>query len=118
MAARDWNVRLGAVAELDFANILRWTAERFGIRQATLYRDTLRQAIADLLRDGPNVAGSKARNEIMRNLRTLHVARHGRRGRHFLAYRAKGRRIEIIRILHDSVDLVRHLPASEDDAGS
>jgi hypothetical protein len=35
----------------------------------------------------PDVAGSKARDEIMRGLRILHGARHGRRGRHFLLYR-------------------------------
>ena len=35
------------------------------------------------LRTVRNVAGSKARDEIMPGLRTLHVARRGRRGRHF-----------------------------------
>ncbi len=32
MIARQWRVRLGAVAELDFANILKWTTENFGAR--------------------------------------------------------------------------------------
>ena len=30
MAERKWRVRLGAAAELDFANILKWTTENFG----------------------------------------------------------------------------------------
>jgi toxin ParE1/3/4 len=39
------------------------------------------------------------------------VARHGRRGRHFLSYRiVKGRIIEIGRILRDRMDLQLHLP--------
>ena len=84
MVDRRWRVRLGAAAELDVANILKWTTENFGVRQSRVYRDTIVQAIGELA-DGPDVAGSKARDEIMPGLRTLHVARHGRRGRHFLA---------------------------------
>jgi toxin ParE1/3/4 len=110
----QWRVRLGAVAELDFANILKWATENFGARQAAIYRDTLLRAIGELA-NGPDVAGSKARDEIMSGLRTLHVARRGRRGRHFLLYRAgEGRIIEIGRILHDQMDLQRHLPFPPD----
>ncbi|WP_315811442.1 type II toxin-antitoxin system RelE/ParE family toxin [Bradyrhizobium sp. SZCCHNR2028] len=105
-----WRVRLSAVAELDFANILKWTVENFGRRQAEVYRDTLLRAIGELAY-GPDVAGSRARDEIMHGVRTLHVARHGRAGRHLLLYRVGGRGIiEIGRILHDRMDLPRHSP--------
>ena len=108
MAERRWRVRLGAAAELDFANILKWTAENFGARQSRVYRDTLVQAIGELA-DGPDVAGSKARDEILPGLRTVHIARRGRRGSHFLMYRAAPERtIEIVRILHDRMDLELH----------
>jgi len=106
---RAWRVWLGAAAEIDFANILKWTAENFGPSQAGIYRDTLLQTI-DELAEGPEIVGSKARDEIMRGLRTLHVARHGRRGRHFLMYRVKKETIEVVRILHDAMELGRHLP--------
>lgn len=109
MAERRWRVRLGATAEIDFANILKWTTENFGARQSRIYRDTLIQAIGELA-DGPDVAGSKARDEIMAGLRTLHIARRSRRGSHFLMYRAMpNRTIEIVRILHDRMDLQRHV---------
>lgn len=105
-----WRIRLGAAAEVDFANIVTWTAQEFGARQAGLYRETLVNALAELGR-GPEVAGSMARDEIASGLRSLHVARRGRRGRHFILYRvAPGRLIEIVRILHDSMDTRRHLP--------
>jgi len=111
MAGPEWRVRLGAAAELDFANILKWTTENFGSRQALIYRDTLVQAIRELV-EGPDIARSRARDEIMPGLRTLHVARRGRRGRHFLMYRvAAERTIEIVRILHDTMDLERHVPS-------
>jgi toxin ParE1/3/4 len=110
MIERRARVRLGAVAEVDFANILKWTSENFGTRQARIYRDTLLRAIAELGRR-PNVAGSKARDEIMPGLRTLHVARHGRRGGHVLLYRVvDGWGIEIGRMFHEQMDLPRHLP--------
>jgi toxin ParE1/3/4 len=70
MAAPTWRVRFGAAAELDFANIVKWTAENFGARQSRIYRDTLIRAIREL-GEGPDVIGSKARNEIRRS---SHVA--------------------------------------------
>jgi toxin ParE1/3/4 len=117
MIEQTRRVRLGAVAELDFANILKWTTENFGARQSRIYRDTLVRAIGELA-NGPDVAGSKARDEIRPGLRTLHVARHGRRGRHLLLYRiVNGRIVEIGRILHDQMDLQRHLPFPTDEDG-
>jgi len=116
MAERRWRVRLGAAAELDFANILKWTAENFGARQSRACRDTLLQAIGELA-DGPNAVGAKARDEIMAGLRTLHVARRGRRGSHFLMCRAAPNgAIEIVRILHDRMDLRRHAPSALDES--
>jgi toxin ParE1/3/4 len=117
MVERKWRIRLGAAAELDFANILKWTSENFGASQSRRYQDALVRAIGDLSY-GPEVPGAKRRDEIMRGLRTLYVARHGRRGRHFILYReAPGRIIEIARILHDSMDMQRHLPATDDEDG-
>jgi len=111
MAERKWRVRLGAAAEVDFANILRWTTENFGARQSRVYRDILVQTIAEL------ADGSRARDEIMAGLRTLHVARRGRRGSHFLMYRvAPKSTIEIVRILHDRMDLWRHVPSGPDES--
>jgi toxin ParE1/3/4 len=114
MTKRRWRVRLGAQAELDFANILQWTATNFGARQTRLYRDVLMRAISELAK-GPDVAGAKERDDILPGLHTLHVARHGRRGRHLLLYRIGDRTIEIARILHDSMDLRRHVPVSSED---
>jgi toxin ParE1/3/4 len=114
MGEQKWRVRLSAAAELDFANILKWTTENFGARQTRIYRDTLVRAIGELA-NGPDVVGSKQRDEIMAGLRTFHIARHGQRGSHFLLYRiVEGRIIEIGRILHDRMDIQRHLPFPRD----
>jgi toxin ParE1/3/4 len=116
MAKPTWRVRPGAAAEVAFANILKWTAENFGTRQARAYRDALLQAVAELA-EGPDIVGSKPRDEILRGLRTIHIARRGRRGRHLLMYRAKDQTIEIVRILHDAMELDRHLPSVAGGSG-
>jgi plasmid stabilization system protein ParE len=48
MVEQKWRVRLSAAAELDFAYILKWTADNFGALQARIYRDALDQAIDEL----------------------------------------------------------------------
>jgi toxin ParE1/3/4 len=116
MVERRWRIRLSAAAEVDFANIVKWTTENFGPKQSRVYRDTLVQAIGELA-NRPDVAGSRARDEIMAGLRTLHVTRRGRRGSHFLMYRvASDSTIEIVRILHDGMDLQRHIPSAPDES--
>ena len=113
--ARPWTVRLTAAAEADFQGILRWTLEQFGEAQARIYAQTLSAALESLAA-GPKVIGAKARSDIARGLFTLHVARHGRKGRHFVMFRIgddQDRKvIEVLRLLHDSMDLPRHLPPS------
>jgi toxin ParE1/3/4 len=74
----------------------------------------------EALAGGPNVIGAKARDDIGKGILTLHVARQGRKGRHFVVFRIghdKGREvIEVLRLLHDAMDLPRHLPPV-DEAG-
>ncbi len=110
--ARAWNVRLTAAAEADFEGILRWTIEHFGEAQALVYAETLSMAL-EALTAGPTAIGVKPRDDIIKGLFSLHVARAGRRGRHFVMFRiAKeqdGGVIEVLRVLHDSMDLPRHL---------
>ena len=116
MGVKRWTVRLSAAAEADYRQILRWTAENFGLPQAKVYADTLSSALT-ALSAGPAIIGAKARNEIGTHIWTLHVARNGRKGRHFVMFRAGGLReqnvIDVLRLLHDSMDLERHLPPAE-----
>jgi toxin ParE1/3/4 len=108
-----WTLRIAGAAEADFEAIIAWTLEQFGDAQAAIYAETLSSAV-QLLVAGPAQPGVKARPEIGRSLFTLHVARNGRRGRHFVLFRVAAdpvhRQIDVLRILHDSMDLGRHLP--------
>lgn len=117
-AGRRWRVRLTAAAESDFRNILIWTSEQFGPAQARIYGETLTRAI-QALTAGPHVAGSRRRDEIAEGLMTLHVARRGRKGRHLVLYRVGDvegpATIDVLRLLHDAMDLVRHVGVAKDD---
>ncbi len=105
-----WTIRLAIRAEQDFFEIVQWTADSFGPQQAAAYAETLSLAIGDLAK-GPDILGAKRRDEIGNGILTLHVARQGRKGRHFVVFRiSDATTIDVLRLLHDSMDLARHLP--------
>ncbi|MGO4842826.1 type II toxin-antitoxin system RelE/ParE family toxin, partial [Rhizobiaceae sp. 2RAB30] len=79
MPRQRWRVRLSAAAERDVVGIVLWTAERFGVEQARRYRATILAALREL-DDGPDARGTRDRAELGLNVRSLHVARGGRRG--------------------------------------
>jgi toxin ParE1/3/4 len=113
VTAAVWTVRLSATASVDFEDILGWTARRFGADQALAYAETLAHALAALT-EGPDIIGARMRDDIGANLRTLHVASNERRRRHIILFRvdseADRRFIDVLRILHDAMDLTRHIP--------
>lgn len=104
-----WTVNLTPDAERDSASILRWTWREFGRQQAQTYRITLRKAL-EALESGPNTIGVKKRDDIVPGILSLHVARDGRKGRHFILFRiAEPHTIDVLRLLHDSMDFAAHL---------
>jgi len=113
-------VRLTRAAEDDFAGILRWTAENFGKAQARTYARTLNGTLTELTQ-GTDTVGCRLREDIGPGFHTLHVAHKGRKGRHFVVFRvdAATKVIDVLRLLHDSMDLPRHLaPAPSADKAS
>lgn len=112
---RLWPVRLAAAADGDYHKILAWTVERFGPDQMRVYEETLILAL-DSLSAGPTTPGAKPAVDLPHGLFTLHVARSRRKGRHLIVFRVRrdddGEWIEVARILHDAMDIARHLPSS------
>jgi toxin ParE1/3/4 len=108
-----WALRLSAATEIDFRDIMRWTAAQFGEARARTYAATISAALEALAKEGPVVVGAKPRDDIFKGLMALHVARDGRKGRHVVLVRVaraeKEPTVEVVRILHDAMDLVRHL---------
>jgi len=120
-------LRLSAAAQDDIADVLTWTARRFGTRARVRYAALLATALADLAAD-PARPASAARPELGPGVRSYHL-RHSRkrvpsddapvgRPRHVVLYRTDpAGTVEVGRILHDAMELERHLPfpRSEDD---
>lgn len=113
--SKPWRLRLADRVELDLQDIVVWTAEKFGPRQADDYIETVTQAI-EALRDGPSILGARVRDDIGPGIHTLHVARRGRKGRHFVVFKVAGAQtLDILRLLHDSMDLAKHQPLNHDN---
>jgi toxin ParE1/3/4 len=113
-------VIISQAAERDIESILVWSHERFGEQARLRYEAILCQAIVDVAED-PDRVGCHLRPEIAANARTYHHW-HSRsrvlatklrvsKPRHLLLIRVcDDGRIEIGRVLHDSMDLDRYLP--------
>jgi toxin ParE1/3/4 len=105
-----WTVRLADQAAQDVEDILDWTLEQFGPLQLASYTDVINDAL-EALNEGPQLIDVRRHPELGDGVASLHVARQGRKGRHLLVFRVQDQEclIEVLRILHDSMDLQRHL---------
>jgi toxin ParE1/3/4 len=104
----------------DIESILIFTDAQFGERARLRYEALLVRAIIDVA-DEPDRVGSSSRPEIATFVRSYHLDYSRKRvtdktgrvkqPRHFLSYRARtDGTIEILRVLHDTMDLARHNP--------
>jgi len=100
-------VRFHPRAEDDIADVLAYTLERFGLQQYQRYEQIIEEALVRVARrpDIGRVVGGRA------GLFLYSIGRRGQRASHQLLYRtlADGR-VEILRLLHDSMDVSRHIP--------
>lgn len=100
---------LTAAAERDIRSALGFNARHWGTAQAAAYRRLIAAAIEALL-DDPLRPASRARDEVRPGVRTLHIGRPGRPARHMVVYRVSPvGDLEILRVLHDAMELQRHL---------
>ena len=114
-------LRLSATAREDVVDLLAWTNEHFGEQARLRYERLIVTALRDLAED-PECAGSIDRAELGLHVRSYHL-RHSRdrarnengtvrRPRHFLLYRvSQAGVIGVGRVLHDAMELERHLPS-------
>lgn len=110
-------VTVTAPAERDLQDIFLWSETEFGNSAADRYEALMAQALADV-GENPYRSGAKHREDILSGAYTYHLAfsrdhvleNRVKSPRHFLVYRVIANRVEILRILHDSRDLDRHIP--------
>lgn len=116
--------RLSQAARSDIIDILAWTHATFGGNSRKRYEKLLATALRDIAQN-PSRAGTSLRPEIADEVRTYHL-RHSRERarsenglvknpRHLLLYRVlNDDLVGVGRVLHDSMEIERHLP---DDFG-
>jgi toxin ParE1/3/4 len=114
--AGTWTVHISAAADRDFEGILDWTTEHFGEIQARSYERMLTETLQSL-RNGPTVRTARSLNKPGQDILRLPVKRGSRRSRHIIFFRIMNygsRELEVLRILHDSMDFARHLSKEND----
>ena len=110
--------RLSATAQADILDILSWSQAQFGEVARRRYETLIVAALRDIATQ-PDRPGSIERPEFGTAVRSWHlrlsreharteigVVRHPR---HFLIYRLQSDAIVIGRVLHDAMELARHL---------
>ena len=112
-------------AAQDIAEILRHTDQEFGDRARERYGLLLRTAIEDLADDSDR-PGVRLRPELAAGACTYHVRMSRnhlpaplrvKKPRHFILFRvAQSGTLEVARILHDSMELSKHLPDGYDES--
>ena len=110
--------RLTGAAETDIVEILAWSQTQFGDAARRRYERLVVAGLLDVAAD-PLRPGSIARPELGDGVRSWHL--HGsrerakgvdgivQRPRHFLIYRPLNGLVVIGRVLHDAMELERHL---------
>jgi toxin ParE1/3/4 len=110
--------RLSDAAQADVIDILAWTQERFGEGARLRYESLIVAEFRDVAAQ-PDRPGSIARPELGAGARSWHLrlsrerttagAGVVRRPRHFFVYRCELTLLEVGRVLHDAMELARHL---------
>jgi toxin ParE1/3/4 len=113
--------RLSAAAQDDLLGLLAWTEAHHGTDARKRYQALIVIALRDIA-SRPDRVGSVQRPELGQGVRSWHLrmsrdrvaASTGivRRPRHFLVYRSEPGQVLVGRVLHDSMELARHLNAS------
>jgi plasmid stabilization system protein ParE len=106
----------------DIQEAVAWSEVKFGASAADRYGLLIRQALRDVLEE-PTRPGAKARPELAPHAYVYHLIFSRERvagervkaPRHFLLYRHMNEKVEFARLLHDSRDLVRHIPLELQD---
>ena len=101
MSAPEIAIKLSPKARRDFIDILRDTGEKWGMRQLEVYRDKIDSALRQLSKN-PDIG--RHREDLPDTHRGYLV------GEHIIVYRVQNETLGIVRILHQRMSLMQHLP--------
>jgi len=94
------NIVYSFLAENDLLEIWVYTADEWSFSQADIYLDQLNTGVTHLI---SNPKLGREREDLRKGYRSLLV------NHHLVFYKIVGEEIQVIRILHESVDVPQHL---------
>ncbi len=111
------DIVVAPAATADILSILIWSQDTFGAAVRTGYEELLIAAIDDIAAD-PSRPGVREYPELGDGICSWHIAlsRHHvgtdahpiTKPRHLLFFRESGNEVQILRVLHEAMDLTRH----------
>ncbi len=104
--------RLSSKAQLQYSQILSYTLDKFGEIGHQNYSSLLKQALHKISVE-PYGKHSKERSEIRKGVMSIHLRNINsevKKPRHLIMYRIKPDYVEIIAILHDQMEISKHIP--------
>lgn len=108
-------IRHAAAADSDLRSILEWTFVSFGRSAIERYIRLIHQALVDLAEDSDRPGSQHAADDIfiyhLRHSRMRGRVPHVHRPRHFILFRTTQAHLEILRYLHDAMNLEQHFKA-------
>ncbi|MGO1544843.1 MAG: type II toxin-antitoxin system RelE/ParE family toxin [Gulosibacter sp.] len=108
-----YRLDLAPAARADIIETLDWSTQNFGVKVREGYEALIIAALG-LIRDDPAVIGSHERVDLADGLRTIHLracrkvvnpaVRRIASPRHLVVYRERGEVVQVVRLLHESMD--------------
>jgi toxin ParE1/3/4 len=102
MSSAEFQLDLSPQAQRDLIDILRYTGKKWGLDQLLAYRDKLNEALR-LLKQNPEIGQE---SDYLPATHRLYLV-----GSHIIVYRRHGTMIGVVRILHQRMNWIKHLPA-------
>jgi toxin ParE1/3/4 len=123
-------LRISSAAKADIEDLLAWSEQRFGVAARRRYEALLTCALRDVAEDGSR-PGVRARPELGAGVFSYHLffsRKRAARGsavpaigavqqpRHLVVWRiAEPGFADILRVLHDAMEISRHVPRADDN---
>jgi toxin ParE1/3/4 len=90
-----------AEANEDYEDIMAYTLVTGGVDQLSIYDDKIQEALTIITQDPQR---GRKHKKLSSHLRYYHV------GRHFIIYQIEATTVQVLRILHENMDISRHVP--------
>lgn len=117
-ATQAYKIVVAHAARDGLEDILEWTTSAFGNIGRRRYEALIQTALTELAAN-PSRTGIRQRSDIGKGICTYHLSSSRKRAststqvakpRHLIFFRVNANVVQILRLLHDTMDFAQHLP--------